>query len=105
MLDQTLDMFKEGGRSAVSPAQGSSLIDGWIEALQGDPNVESIKQALTELNQILHAAQPDRDRIRDLMVGMAKQAEELAQGPNAEGTWTGKLERLAKILSDFGQHL
>lgn len=105
MLDQTLDAFAEGGHSTVSPAQGTALIEGWISALQGDPNVAEIKQSLRELNDQLQAAQPDADRIRTLLTDMATRAADIAQGPNAEGTWTGKLERLSRILDQFGRTL
>lgn len=101
MLDQTLDAFAEGGQSTVSPTQASTLIEGWINALQGDPNVDEIKRSLRDLNDQLQAPQPDADRVRTLLTGMAAQATDVAQGPNAEGTWTGKLERLSKILDQF----
>ncbi len=105
MLDQTLHAFSNGGDSTVSPAQAQPLIEGWLQALQGDPNVDAIKQSLTELNEQLQTAQPNRDRIRDLLSSMSAQAADMAQGPYAEGTWTGKLERMAKILAEFSQTL
>ena len=105
MLDQTLSAFTNGGESAVSSEQAKPLIAGWLQALQGDPNVDAIKQSLTELYEQLQADQPDRDRIRDLLTGMAAQAADMAQGPFAEGTWTGKLERMAKLLAEFGHTL
>ncbi len=105
MLDQTLDAFTNGSPSAIAPAQASALIDGWLKALQGDPNVDTIKQALQSLHDQLQRAQPDADRIRELLLDMAGRAADIAQGPNAEGTWTGKLERLSKILDQFGREL
>lgn len=105
MLDQTLDAFSQGGQSSVSPTQGSTLIDGWINALQGDPNVDGVKQALQELKDQLQATEPDSGRIRSLLIDLAAQAADFAQGPNAEGTWTGKLERVSKILDEFSHQL
>lgn len=105
MLDQTLNAFSNGGDSTVSPAQAQPLIEGWLQALQGDPNVDAIKQSLSELSGQLQAAQPDGERIRDLLLSLSTQAADIAQGPFAEGTWTGKLERVAKILAEFSQTL
>ncbi|MBC8155869.1 MAG: hypothetical protein H7Z72_23515 [Bacteroidetes bacterium] len=105
MLDQTLDAFANGDLPTMPPAQAGALIDGWVSALQGDPNVEGIKQALRALNEQLQATQPDRNRIRDRLIDLAAQATDIAQGPYAEGTWTGKLERLAKILDHSGRSL
>lgn len=101
MLDQTLDAFANGSQVVSA----DTLIQGWLDALTGDPNVDAIKQALQELHDQLHGTQPDADRIRDLLTGMAAQAADMAQGPNAEGTWTGKLERLSKMLDQFSQTL
>ena len=105
MLDQTLNAFLDGGNSAITPAQALPLVEGWLQALRGDPNVDDINQSLTALSDQLRATQPDADRIRDLLTGMAARAAEVAQGPFAEGTWTGKLERMAKLLTEFSQQL
>lgn len=101
MLDQTIDAFTNGNQVAAA----DTLIQGWLDALKGDPNVDAIKQALQDLHDQLHRPQPDAERIRDLLTGMAAQAADMAQGPNAEGTWTGKLERMAKLLDQFGRDL
>ncbi len=105
MLDRTLDAFAEGGNSVVAPQEALPLIEGWLQALQGDPNVDAIKQSLTELSEQLQSAQPDGHRISTLLTDMAAQAANIAQGPYAEGTWTGKLERMSKILDEFGHNL
>lgn len=105
MLEDTLTTFRNGNQAGVSPAQGVMLIDGWLQALQGDANLGSLPDQLNELRTELQAAQPNSQRIRLLMERLADQAQQTAEGPNAEGTWTGGLESLSKILRTFAAHL
>lgn len=105
MLEDTLAMFRDGNQGSVSPAQGVNLIDGWLQALQGDPNLGQLQGQLNELRTELQAAQPNSQRIRLLLEGLADQAQQTAEGPHAEGTWTGGLESLSKILRHFGSKL
>ena len=105
MLEDTLTTFRDGNQSGVSPAQGVMLIDGWLQALQGDPNLDQLEGQLNELRSELQVAQPNSQNIRHLMESLADQAQQAAEGPNAEGTWTGGLESLSKILRNFGSKL
>lgn len=105
MLEDTLSTFRDGSQAGVSPAQGVMLIDGWLQALQSDPNLGQLQGQLNELRTELQAAQPNSQRIRLLMESLADQAQQTAEGPNAEGTWTGGLESLSKILRNFGSKL
>ena len=105
MLEDTLSTFRDGNQSGVSPAQGVMLIDGWLQALQGDANLGQLEGHLNELRAELQVAQPNSQRIRQLMESLADQAQQAAEGLNAEGTWTGGLESLSKILRNFGSKL
>lgn len=105
MLEDTLTTFRDGNQSGVSPAQGVMLIDGWLQALQGDANLGPLPDQLNELRTELQAAQPNSQHIRLLMERLADQAQQTAEGPNAEGTWTGGLEALSKVLRAFASHL
>ena len=105
MLEDTLATFRDGNQSGVSPAQGVMLIDGWLQALQGDTTLNQLEGQLTALRTELQAAQPNGQQIRHLMEGLADQAQQVAEGPNAEGTWTGGLESLSKILRNFSSKL
>src|SRR5919199_890455 len=101
MLEDTLALFRDGNQSGVSPAQGVMLIDGWLQALQGDPTLEQLNGHFNELRAELQAAQPNGQHIRQVMMNLADQAQQAAEAPNAEGTWTGSLESLSKILRNF----
>lgn len=101
MLEDTLSTFRDGNQEGISPAQGVMLIDGWLQALQGDPNLNQLTDHFNELRTELQAAQPDGPHVRQLLEGLADQAQQVAEGPNAEGTWTGGLESLSKILRNF----
>lgn len=105
MLEDTLSTFRNGNQAGVSPAQGVMLIDGWLQALAGDPNLNALQTQLNELRPELQAAQPDEEHVRQLMGRLADEAQQAAEGPNAEGTWTGGLESLSKILRSFGSNL
>lgn len=105
MLEDTLTTFRGGNESGVSPAQGVMLIDGWLQALQGDPNLDQLDAQLNELRAELQVSQPHSQRIRQLMESLANRTEQIAEGPNAEGTWTGGLESLSQLLRNFGGKL
>ncbi|GAB3510218.1 hypothetical protein GCM10027341_48380 [Spirosoma knui] len=105
MLEDTLGLFRDSSQAGVSPAQGVMLIDGWLQALQGDPNLDQLEANLNELRTELQASQPDSQHIRQVMMALADQAQQAAEGQNAEGTWTGGLESLSKILRNFANTL
>ena len=105
MLEDTLTTFRAGGESGVSAAQGIILIDGWLQSFQGDTNVSQSEILLNQLRVELQATQPDSRAIQRLMNDLADQAQQAAEGPNAEGTWTGGLESLSTILRNFGSTL
>ncbi|GAB3985623.1 hypothetical protein GCM10028807_01270 [Spirosoma daeguense] len=98
MLSNTLAMFRNSNDEGLSPSEGVLLIDGWQQALQGDPNLDQIKGLLDELRTAIQAHQPDKTYIRDLLHGLADKTEAIASDSNSEGTWTGGLESLSKIL-------
>ena len=102
MLNDTLSTFRNNGQADISPAQGIMLIDGWLQALQGDPNLEQLTGQLGELRTALQAAQPDESYIRDLLTSLADKTQAVAEDANSEGTWTGGLESLSIILRNFG---
>ena len=105
MLEDTLTTFRNGNQAGVSPAQGIMLIDGWLQALQGDPNLEQLVGQFNELRTELQLAQPNSQHIRQVMERLADQAQQVAEAPNSEGTWTGGLESLSKILRNFASKL
>ncbi|MFD2571078.1 hypothetical protein ACFSUS_10565 [Spirosoma soli] len=105
MLEDTLGLFRDGNQSGVSPAQGVMLIDGWLQSLQGEPNLSQLESHLNELRAELQAAQPNSQHIRQVMMSLADQAEQAAQGPTAEGTWTGGMISLSKVLRNFASKL
>jgi hypothetical protein len=105
MLQDTLGTLRHENESTISPAQGVMLIDGWLQALQGEPNLNQLEVDLNELRVELQGAQPNDQRIRELMLSLADKTQSVAEGPYAEGTWTGGLESLSKILRSFGNNL
>jgi hypothetical protein len=105
MLEDTLETFQADNYESVTPEQGVMLIDGWLQALENDPNVESVQLNLNQLREQLNSPMPDRAVVKDLLVQMASQVQEIAQGPSAEGQWTGGLQSMGVILRDFSKRL
>ncbi len=105
MLEDTLETFSGHDYSAVSPAQGVMLVDGWLQALAGDPNLVAIKGGLTELHEELNNPHINPARVQNLLLSLADHTEAVATGPNAEGTWTGKLESVSKLLRKLSTDL
>ncbi len=105
MLEDTLETFQVDDYSSVTPAQGVMLIDGWLQALENDPNVEPVQTALNQLREQLNSPNPNRDEIKSLLSLLANKVQEIAQGPSAEGQWTGGLQSMGVILRDFSNQL
>ncbi len=105
MLEDTLATFSGHNYSDISSAQGVMLVDGWLQALAGDPNLGAIKGGLTELHEKLNNPQINAAHIQNLLLSLADHTEAVATGPNAEGTWTGKLESVSKLLRKLSTDL
>lgn len=105
MLDETLGTFR-GDLSVLPDVQtGQNLIEGWLDALRGDGNVQVVQEKLTELQSLLQSDQPDRDAIRDVLGTLSTEAKRHAEAPTSEGTWTGKLESLSILLNNVANLL
>lgn len=102
MLEDTLLLFQGGKATDLTAAQGVNLIDGWLMALQSDMNIGQVGEQLGQLRDELQSPQPDEASVKSLLRSLADETQAAAEGPNAEGTWTGKLESLSKILRHFG---
>lgn len=102
MLEDTLLLFQGGKATDLTAAQGVNLIDGWLMALQSDTNIGQVGEQLSQLRDELQSPQPDEVTVKSLLRTLADETQAAAEGPNAEGTWTGKLESLSKILRHFG---
>ncbi len=105
MLEDSLTVFRNNDVEAVTPAQGIMLIDGWLQALQGDANVDPMRQQMTDLRAELQSSTPNSQRIKLLLNELADHAQQTAEAPASEGTWTGGLESFSKLLRGFGSKL
>jgi hypothetical protein len=108
VLRETLNTFqhsRDGDSYILSPEQGIRLIEGWLQALRGDSNMDQLTGQLAELHTELQSTQPNGPYIRDLLLSLADKTQEFAEGPDAEGTWTGSLESLSKILRHIGNQV
>jgi hypothetical protein len=103
MLNDTLKAFRDNNQAPISATQGVMLLDGWLQALDGDSNIDQLKGLLNELREALQASQPDASYVRQLMGSLADQAQTIAEAPTSEGTWTGGLESLSVILRNLSR--
>ncbi len=105
MLEDSLAVFRNDEVEAVTPAQGIMLIDGWLQALQGDPNLDQMRQQMTEMHAELLLSTPNSQRIKLLLNELANHAQQTAEAPTSEGTWTGGLENFSTLLRSFASKL
>lgn len=105
MLEDTVEVFQDKAYAAVTAAQGVMLIDGWLQALENDSNVESVQLALNQLREQLNSPTPDRNEVKRLLNQLSRQVQEVAQAPTSEGTWTGGLQSMGIILREFSEQL
>ncbi|MGF7217281.1 hypothetical protein GGR92_003454 [Spirosoma lacussanchae] len=94
-----------GSVDAASPTDGVKLIDGWLKVIDGNPSAEIIEGRLRELRGQLQLAQPDTDRIKDLLMIIADHTSQVAQGRNIQEQTAGKLEDVATSLRLFADQL
>ena len=102
MLTDTLGAFGEGSTAIIAPERGILLIEGWLNALQGDTGAERIRAELESLRDNLASGNIDGNLIRHLLLGMAHHTSTLAGEPSAAtGQLPNQLRQLATILRNF----
>lgn len=89
----------------ASPTDGAQLIDGWLKVIAGNNSTENIEARLRELRGQLLLAQPDPDRIKDLLLTVADHTSQLTQGRNIQEQTGRKLEDVATALRLFADQL
>ena len=90
-----------GDVTTASPADGVQLINGWLKVVEGNTSAEIIEGRLLELRGQLQFAQPDPDRIRDLLLSLADHTSQVAQGRNIQEQMASQLEDVATSLRLF----
>ncbi|MBD2702957.1 hypothetical protein IC229_20085 [Spirosoma sp. BT702] len=105
VLSDTLALFRNSDGYMLTPSQGVLLIDSWLQVLEGDPNIDEIKGQLDELRTAIQAEQPDTLYIGSLLNSLAEKSENIASDDNSEGTWTGGLVSLARILRNVSEKI
>lgn len=109
-LDQRLfeQMFSSVGAddaSVPAPTDGVQLINGWLKVIEGSQRTVNIEARLIELRGQLQFANPDPDRVRDLLANLADNVTQITQGSDVQEQTVGKLEKLATALRNLGSKL
>ena len=102
MLADTLGAFGEGSAAVISAERGILLIEGWLNALQGDVGTERIRAELETMRNNLASGHIDGNLIRHLLLGVASHTSVLAGEPSAsDGQMPDQLRQLANVLRNF----
>lgn len=107
-LDQRLFERTTTGLSDVdsaSPADGVQVINGWLRVVEGSTSASLVADQLLQLRGQLQFAKPDPDRIRELLMRLADNTSQVAQGKNVQEQTVGKLEEVATALRIFAEKL
>lgn len=101
MLTDTLGAFGEGSATVLSPERGLLLLEGWLNALRGDVGTECILTEMATLRDHLKSGHVDGERVRHLLLNMAKHTSAIAQEPVVDHQTSSQLGQLARTLRNF----
>lgn len=99
LVDQTVQALS-GSATAVSPTDGTSLIDSWISALGSDSEVSD---SLSDLKAALQGGSASGADIQDMLTDLADQTETASE--DADSSQQSSLQNLASSLRSFAQQL
>ena len=105
LFQQTASVIGEHDPSSVSPIDGVQLINGWLKVIGGTANTERIETRLKELSGQLQLANPDPERIRELLMTLADHTSQLTQSGAIQEQTVNKLEDVATSLRLFAEQL
>ncbi len=101
MLTDTLGAFGDGNTAVIAPDRGILLLEGWLNALQGDMGTARIKAELEALRDNLKTGQPDTNAIRHSLLSMASHTIALSGEPIVDSATKLHLTDLATALRNF----
>lgn len=105
MLTDTIGAFGDGNTAIISPDRGILLLEGWLNALQGDMGTSRIKAELETLRDNLKSDQPDANAIRHLLLSMASHTTAISGEPVVDPATRTQLIGLANALRNFSSQL
>ena len=106
MLTDTLGAFGDGNTVVIAPDRGILLLEGWLNALQGDIGTARIKSELESLRDNLKSDEPDVNAIRHSLLSMASHTVALSGEPIVPNAATKeRLINLADTLRTFSSQL
>lgn len=101
LIDATVGTF-DGGPFNTSTLEGISLINDWLHSLKTS-EASNVANTLQKLKTALESPMIDNAHVRDLLFGLADQADRWAT--QAGGEYPVRLESLAVALRNFGNQL
>lgn len=101
MLTDTLGAFGDGNTALIAPDRGILLLEGWLNALQGDMGTARIKSEMESLRDNLKSGEPDTNAIRHSLLSMASHTVALSGEPIADDITKTQLIDLANALRNF----
>lgn len=99
LAEQTVQALS-GSPTSVSPTDGASLIDSWIDSLgESSP----LTGELSSLKNALQSDAPDSSEISSILISLSQQTA--AAASQAGGDAQGSLQQLASALESFGKQV
>lgn len=107
LFEQVFTKIGADDAQIPTPVDGVQLINGWLDVIQGaqTQRTATLEAQLIELRGQLQFAQPDPDRIRNLLASLADNTTQIAQGSHGQEQMVAKLEKLATALRNLGSKL
>ncbi|GAA4399514.1 hypothetical protein GCM10023187_11490 [Nibrella viscosa] len=106
MLIDTLGAFQHGNETKLlSESHGKLLIEGWLNALDGNLNLAVVRNSLRDLRDELKKPSPNSSVMHGLLVSLANQAHEAARTADTADIWAARLEELSVALYNFSRNV
>ncbi|GAB3510230.1 hypothetical protein GCM10027341_48410 [Spirosoma knui] len=103
LVDTTVNAFN-GDVTSISPMDGISLIDSWINTLRNnDQDNNPITTGLSDLKAELQSGNPDGDQIQSILEDLTDQVRQLAN--SADTDVKTKLTPLTEALQGFSEQM
>lgn len=99
MLIDTMGIFSASGPVTLSAERGILLIEGWLNALQGNVGTERIISEMEKLRDLLKENDPDDGAIRSILLNLSLHTHAIAS--QTDDTTEKTLKQLSDSLYRF----
>lgn len=101
MLEDTLGALQHGSDAKISQDYGVLLIEGWLNALDGDLDLAVVRNELRDLQDELKKPAPNSSKVHCLLISLADHTTHAAKEASPAQPWASRLQTMAKALYAF----